>query len=199
MPIAVQRGLSLEIYGRCCWLKDLAESKASSIYFVAQLRQNCRVIAIGHEGTITHTRAITVSRRPCLIHRQALLLAWAHLKAAEACRAAHDLPEFARDWHVMQTQHNHPWSAAEHQGDASNEAPAFTEARGMGPEGDHADPFMQEERPRRQAAASSSAPSAATFEDSAFLEETSGGHAPEFRADSHDGACLGSQLAAIFA
>lgn len=156
-----------------------------------ELQSDCNLRC---EGTITRTRAITVSRRPCLIHRQALLLAWAHPKAAKECTAAHDLPEYARDWHAMQTQHNHPWSAAEHQGDASNEASAFTEARGLGSEGDHADPFMQEERPRRQAAASSSAPSAATFEDPAFLGETSGGHAPEFRADSSEGACLSSHL-----
>ena len=114
-----------------------------------------------------------------------------HTPLQSMCTAAYDLLKFAGTLHAVQT---HPWSAAEHQGDASNEAPAFTEVRGSGREGDHADPFMQEERLERQAAASSAAPAAASFEDPAFLEETSGGHAPEFRADSSEGACLCYQL-----
>ncbi|KAK9821389.1 hypothetical protein WJX74_007849 [Apatococcus lobatus] len=80
-----------------------------------------------------------------------------------------------------------PWSAADHEGDASNEAPAFTDTRGAQASTQHTDHFMEEEGVKRQAAASTSAPPAAAFEDPAFLQETSGGHTPEFRADSSSG------------
>ena len=91
---------------------------------------------------------------------------------------------------MQASSHQQAWSAAEHQGDASDGAPAFTATRGAAAGSDHTDPFMDEERLKRQAAASTSAPTAATPKDPAFLEEGPGGHAPEFRAGSSSGVVL---------